>query len=114
LTTLSLIEAAAGAARALAPLPGSDTPAPEAGTITGLAWSPDGTRIAFTQRHAELDPAVDGLWLAAVDGGELTRLLDWPALDALFRGAYPAVALDRSGPLAWSPDGARLMVWAAT
>lgn len=110
-TTLSLIEVATGAARALAPLPGSDTPAPEAGTITGLAWSPDGTQIAFTQRHAEPDPAVDGLWLAAVDSGELTRLLDWPALDALFRGAYPDVALDRIGPLAWSPDGARLMVW---
>ena len=63
---------------------------------SGIAWSPDGSRIAFTSgRHEtwDLDGAVD-LWTIAADGsGEPQRLTDT-------KSAYSAPS--------WSPDGTRL------
>ncbi len=63
---------------------------------SGIAWSPDGSRIAFTSgRHEtwDLDGAVD-LWTIAADGsGEPRRLTDT-------KSAYSAPS--------WSPDGTRL------
>jgi dipeptidyl aminopeptidase/acylaminoacyl peptidase len=63
---------------------------------SGIAWAPDGSRIAFTSgRHEswDLDGAVD-LWTIAADGsGEPGRLTDT-------KSAFTAPA--------WSPDGSRL------
>jgi dipeptidyl aminopeptidase/acylaminoacyl peptidase len=59
----------------------------------GFAWSPDGTRIAFTSpRDRRLAP----LYLVDTRDGRLTQLTgDDPA-----EGALP--------PIAWSPDGSRI------
>ncbi|HVF73974.1 MAG TPA: S9 family peptidase [Acidimicrobiales bacterium] len=62
---------------------------------TGFAWSPDGTRFAFTSaRHPDwdLDWAVD-LWVVDAAGGEPRRLTD--------------TVLSCSAP-SWSPDGERI------
>lgn len=76
---LWLGDAAATGARPLTPgLPG-DQP----------AWSPDGTRIAFT---ADLDGNAE-IYVIAVDGGNLQRVT-WHAA----RDEYPA----------WSPDGEQI------
>jgi Tol biopolymer transport system component len=55
------------------------------------AWSPDGTRLAFT--------APDGVWVVAEPDDVGERLVD-TTLDA---GKYTAVADPQ-----WSPDGERL------
>ncbi len=59
----------------------------------GLAWSPDGTWLAFSQDwREERSPAGQGTWLFAPRTGDLRRLtttnVDW---------------------LAWSPDGRRIV-----
>jgi len=56
---------------------------PDYGHIDELAWSPDGSRLAFSLQGG-------GLWIVGVDGSGLTELY-----------------LDGENP-AWSPDGSRL------
>lgn len=55
---------------------------------TGLAWSPDSTRIAFLSNRS--DPKKKGLYLLPVDGGEAQRLGE-------IEGSLANVR--------WSPDG---------
>ena len=56
----------------------------------GLAWSPDGTRIAFSgDRFGNMD-----IWTVSVPDGKVSRLTD----DPLYEG-YPS----------WTPDGSRLL-----
>jgi hypothetical protein len=67
--------------------------------FTGLAWSPDGTHVAFT-RYAEYigPPTIPGpaaTYVMAADGTGMRKIRDCP------RGGCP---LD----LAWSPDGGRI------
>lgn len=52
----------------------------------GVAWSPDGKRIAF----ASLRAGNADIWIAPVGGGVATRLTDWPTSENSAR---------------WSPDG---------
>ena len=52
----------------------------------GVAWSPDGKRIAF----ASLRAGNADIWIAPVGGGVATRLTDWPTDENSAR---------------WSPDG---------
>jgi dipeptidyl aminopeptidase/acylaminoacyl peptidase len=57
----------------------------------GPAWSPDGKQIAFVADNSGLDQA----WVIPADGGEARRVTDFG---------------DRVGEVAWSPDGALLLV----
>ena len=71
------------------------------------AWSPDGTRLAFTDTHTlGLEP---DLWVYDVGNGELTNLTD----DGVPPGAIgggPKVYEDADMDVypSWSPDGARI------
>jgi Tol biopolymer transport system component len=57
------------------------------GHVDHLVWSRDGSRLAFSALYD------GGLWIAAVDGSGLTKLLseEWPIRN-----------------VAWSPDGSRI------
>jgi Tol biopolymer transport system component len=74
-STISLINAATGEIRDLSPLPGHETHPVDASSITGITWSPDGSTLAISVRHRELDMENDGVWLVNVDSGELTPLV---------------------------------------
>jgi dipeptidyl aminopeptidase/acylaminoacyl peptidase len=61
------------------------------GTATGLAWSPDGSRLAFSLANA-LDPAsAPEIFVAGADGSERHRI-------------------GRGSAFAWSPDGSRVAI----
>lgn len=66
----------------------------EAASAVGLAWSPDGTKIAF------LDPFVGdkthGIWVMNADGSNLRPV------------AKVGQLLQAYGPPTWSPDGQRI------
>lgn len=57
-----------------------------AASASGLAWSPDGRRLAFAADH--------GIWVMGADGGGLVRLVD----------ARAGTAMSPT----WSPDGRRI------
>jgi dipeptidyl aminopeptidase/acylaminoacyl peptidase len=75
--TLELVTIADGRAHPIVPGGGG-------GTTGAVAWSPDGSRLAFTR------PTKQGVWLVNRDGSNLHELVASGAL---------------AGPLAWSPDG---------
>ena len=64
--------------------------------IGGVAWSPDGTRLAYNQSSYE-DPGMNGIYLLDVGTGESARLTHCG--DGCPRG---------QGGLAWSPDGSQI------
>jgi dipeptidyl aminopeptidase/acylaminoacyl peptidase len=84
-------------ARALeAPAPGQPLTQGDDLSVSGFAWSPDGTRIAF---GATVNPdfvqwASEDLYTVSVPDGEVRRLVDWPAPD---------------GDPLWSPDGSQIL-----
>jgi sugar lactone lactonase YvrE len=78
-------------------------------TISGLVWSPDGERLAYSvwsQENSEADEA-DGLWLLTPAEGSQMKLLDNRYLDP---EAPNVLDVRVARPLAWSPDGKALLV----
>jgi Tol biopolymer transport system component len=75
--TLELVTIADGSAHPIVPGGGG-------GSAGEVAWSPDGSQLAFTR------PKQRGVWLVNRDGSNLHELVASAAL---------------AGPLAWSPDG---------
>ena len=79
-----VVDVATGEAKALTDAPHDHGP---------LAWSPDGTRIAFIANRREdddLEGLRDDLWTVPVEGGEVRRV---------------EAPEGPKGGLAWSPDG---------
>lgn len=105
---LVLLDSASGAATPLAAVPGSGA----AGATTSIDWSPDGAALALTLLHREPDADNDGLWLLNVERGEPTLLASLADIDTAARSVYADITLTSVGPVVWSPDGARLLLWA--
>jgi Tol biopolymer transport system component len=79
------------------PTPGSARSGPILGNFSP-AWSPDGQRIAFVQRHFDpTGPDVGWVWVMSADGREQRKLTGETSL-----------AEGRFARLSWSPDGRRL------
>jgi len=75
-------------------------PDPDQGSqITNLAWSPDGTQIAF---------AMDGVYQLSAGGGEPVLLMANQAPPEVEIGAQRLYS-----PLSFSPDGKKLLAWEA-
>lgn len=111
-TTITLVDAATGAARDVGPLPGSDVYDVDAGSVMGLAWSPDQTTLAVSLRHQKLEPDFDGIWLLALETGEWTPRLSVDQAVTAFTGIYAgSPEILAAAPLSWSPDGSRLLFW---
>jgi Tol biopolymer transport system component len=55
------------------------------------AWSPDGTRIAYTREEDRRPGLYNRLWIANADGSKSRRLVD-----------------EKAASPAWSPDGAKI------
>jgi hypothetical protein len=52
-STLAVVDVASGEVRELGKLPGSADDVVDAGSVTGMDWSPDGSSLAVTVRHRE-------------------------------------------------------------
>ena len=70
------------------------------GLPDGLAWSPDGTRIAFYRLQADAAGNIigEGLWLMKADGSGAHEVLH-----------HNLASNAADGQAAWSPDGKRLV-----
>jgi Tol biopolymer transport system component len=110
-STLSLIDVTVGDISEIALLPGSELGARDAGSVTGMGWSPDGRTLAVSLRHREPDPDHDGIWLLDVANGEMAHILTITQAEALFASVFPDVALEVVGPVFWSQDGNTLLFW---
>ncbi len=109
---ISIIDAATGEVRDLTRLPGQEIYERDMGSIVGMDWSPDGTTLAVSLRHAGLEPEYDGIWLVDVETSELTPLLTVADLETLAQETYgDEGVLIAAAPILWSPDGARLLFW---
>jgi hypothetical protein len=109
---LTLIDAVDGSAHDLIPLPGHETHPSDSGSTTSLVWSPDGTTLALSIRHRDIDPDSDGIWLVSVADSKSQRLVSLKDAEKALQGIYDGLALQSIGPLMWSPDGSRLLFWA--
>ncbi|NLX10212.1 MAG: hypothetical protein GXY36_11190 [Chloroflexi bacterium] len=116
LATLSLVDAVTGEVRDLGRLPSPPDYEMDAGSVLDLAWSPDGTQLAFTLRHMRLEPEYDGIWLMDVASGQIRQLLTVGQAVELMKSYTGEAEAENlflaAAPLVWSPDGSRLLFWA--
>ncbi len=84
----------------------------EAGSVGGMAWSPDGKTLALSILQRTRDPNTDGVYLIDVDTGESSRLIDIETIEVAFQSIYADVPLNLLGTLVWAPENSKLMFWA--
>jgi WD40 repeat protein len=102
---LTVIDAETGEARDLAGLP-------ELGTTTTLSWSPDGAALALTVLHQTPNTVTDGLWIVDVSTGDMHQQETLEEIAGALHEVLPDLELTSVGPVAWSPDSTRLLLWA--
>ncbi len=73
--------------------------------VSGGAWSPDGTRLAF----AKPEGAEVALYTIAADGADARRVTTAPEWQPGYGGPDPRAAWIHT--IAWSPDGTKLLYW---
>jgi hypothetical protein len=108
---LALIDAGSGDVRELPLLPAPDDHAAP-GAVTGLEWSPGGAELAVSLWHRDSAPDHNGLWLFDIAAEEYQQLTTEADARAAFHDIYDELELTSAGPLKWSPDGSRLLLWA--
>jgi hypothetical protein len=111
---ITRLDARTGEATTLSAVPGTENLETDAGSVAGMAWSPDGKQIAASVRHQRFDEASDGVWLFSTDGLEPRQLVGAAAAIEAFTSVYPAVTPDVLGPVFWSPDGKQVLFWVGT
>ncbi len=104
----AVIDAQTGAARDLAPAPG----AASTGATTSLAWSPDGTTLAAAVLHLTPDVESDGLWLIDVASGAARQVVALAQIADALHGVLADLEMTSIGPVVWSPDSTKLLLWA--
>ena len=105
---LVLVDAESGEARDLAAVPGTAS----TGAITSMDWSADGTSLALIVRHQQPDAENDGLWLVDVASGEVRLLAPIAQIEDALHSVLADLEMTGVGPVKWSPDGTRLLLWA--
>jgi hypothetical protein len=109
---ISIFTLSDGSVRDLTLLPGHEEYTVDGGTVVGMDWSPDGTTLAISLRHRELEPSYDGIWLVDVASGKLTQLVTVDQAIQAIQQFYPAYnEILAVMPIKWSPDGSRLLFW---
>ncbi|MBI5957356.1 MAG: PD40 domain-containing protein [Chloroflexi bacterium] len=112
-STITLFDLADESQRDLSLLPGHEAYPQDGGTVLNLAWSPDGSTLAATLRHADLMLDYDGVWLFDVRSGEATHLITFEDATSALQVINPGFSdLFAVTSVIWSPDGSRLMFWA--
>ena len=104
----ALINSTTGEARELTPVPGTDS----TGATTALDWSPDGSRLAAAVQHRTPDAEGDGVWLFDVETGEAQQLATLAQVEQALHTILPGLEMTGVGPLFWSPDSTKLLLWA--
>lgn len=113
-THISVLDLATGETEFLTRLPGHEDYERDFGSVISLEWSPDGSTLAFSLRHYQFDPVVDGVWRMDVATGDLAPLVSLTDALVAYQSIYPGAdtqAIDMIGPVSWSPDGSRLLFW---
>ena len=110
-STIALLNVESGEVHDLTVLPGSTPGVADAGSTTGIAWSPDGSALALSVRHREANGDADGIWKLGVVTGSLEKLISRDDAQQAFQNIFEGLPLESIGPVSWSPDGKRLLVW---
>ncbi|MFN8561160.1 MAG: hypothetical protein U0703_05940 [Anaerolineae bacterium] len=67
---------------------------------------------AVTLRHLNPDAETDGVWLFDAETGEARQLLTLAQIDDALHTVMADLEMTSIGPVVWSPDGSRLLLWA--
>ena len=62
-------------------------------------------------RHRELDADFDGVWLVDAQSGESELLVSVAEAQDLLSAVFPDIPVESIGPVFWSPDGQKLLLW---
>lgn len=103
-----LVNAETGETRVLASVPGATS----TGATTSMDWSADGATLAVTVQHLNPDAETDGVWLIDTEAGEAHQLLTFAQIEDALHGVLADLEMTSIGPVVWSPDGSRLLLWA--
>jgi hypothetical protein len=111
-STITLFDLETGDIRDLIALPGHKPDTVNTNSLLGMDWSPDGSTLAVSLRHREMDQTDDGIWLVDVTTGQTEHLVTVAAAESALQSIFPEEALLAAAPVLWSPDGTRLLFWA--